>query len=164
MKIALVVLFIMTITLFITACRRGDGSHIRGLRMGKKMLMGIVPLLIIAFIIAGLIQVAIPAALIRSWLGDEAGWRGILIGTAVGALIPGGPYMAFPLIAAIVNAGAGIGTAVAIITGWAMLGIGQLPFEVAMIGPRFMVTRLCTVCVLPPLTGMIAQVFFGGGF
>ena len=53
MKIALAVLFIMTITLFITAYRRGDGSHIRGLRIGKNMFMGIVPLLIIAFIIAG---------------------------------------------------------------------------------------------------------------
>ena len=139
-------------------------SHIRGLRAGRKMFKGVIPLILLAFVVAGLIQVAIPPEVIRSWLGEEAGLRGILIGTIAGALIPGGPYVAFPIIAAIFHTGASIGTAVSLITGWALLGVGQIPFELALIGPRFMAVRLCTVFILPPIAGIAAQHIFGRGF
>ena len=109
MFIALSALLVMTLALFIESFRRRDNSHIRGLMIGKNMLVGIIPLLILAFVVAGLVQVAIPPEIIRSWLGDESGWRGIFIGTLVGALITAGPYIAFPIIAAIFHAGAGIG-------------------------------------------------------
>lgn len=164
MIISLIVLLVMAATLFTVAYRRKDGSHIRGLKAGKKMFTSLIPLLLMAFMIAGLIQVAIPPEIIRSWLGEEAGLRGILIGTVAGALIPGGPYVSLPIIAAIYHAGASIGTAVSIITGWALLGVGQLPFELALIGPRFMAVRLITVFTVPPIAGIAAQYIFGGGF
>jgi uncharacterized membrane protein YraQ (UPF0718 family) len=115
-------------------------------------------------LIAGLIQVAVPPEVIRTRLGEESGWGGIIFGTIVGALIPAGPYMAFPIIATIFHAGASIGTVVALITSWALLGVGQIPFELALIGPRFMGIRLCTSFLFPPLAGVLAQFFFGGGF
>jgi uncharacterized membrane protein YraQ (UPF0718 family) len=164
MIIASAFLFVMTVVLLVVAYRRRDGSHIRGLKSGGRLFVGLIPLLLLAFLIAGLIQVAIPQELIRSWLSKEAGWRGIIVGTVAGALIPGGPYMSFPIIAAIVQAGASIGTAVALITGWAVLGVGALPFESALMGPRFMAVRLCCVFFVPPITGFIAQYLFGGGF
>jgi len=164
MIIAFAVLLIMAVALFIVAYRRGDDSHIRGLRAGKRMVIGIIPILLLAFLIAGLIQVAIPPHVIRSWLGEEAGLKGIFIGTIAGALIPGGPYVAFPIIAAIFKAGASIGTAVSLITSWALLGVGQLPFEFALIGPRFTAIRLPIALILPPISGILAQYFFGGGF
>ena len=161
MIIAFGVLLIMSVVLFVLAYRRGDQSHMRGLKIAGNMFRGLLPLIILAFLVAGLIRVAIPTEVIRSWLGEEAGWRGILLGTIAGALIPGGPYMAFPIIAAVFQAGAGIGTAVALITGWAILGVGQLPFESAMIGPRFIGVRLCTGFLIPPIAGLIAQCIFG---
>jgi uncharacterized membrane protein YraQ (UPF0718 family) len=154
----------MTIALILIAHRRGDDLHVRGLRTGAEMLKGVIPLLFLAFVVAGLIQVAIPPEVIRSWLGEEAGWRGIFIGTIAGALIAGGPYVSFPIISAIFQAGASIGTATSLITGWAMLGVGQLPFEFALIGPRFSAVRLCCVFITPPTAGVIAQYVFGGGF
>lgn len=157
-------LLVMTAVLLVMAYRRKDGTHIRGLTTGGKMLTGLMPLLLLAFLVAGLIQVAIPPAVVGSWLGEDAGWKGILIGSVAGAMIPGGPYVSFPIIAAVFHAGAGIGTAVAIITGWAMLGVGQLPFELALVGPRFMAVRLLTVFLVPVAAGGIAQYLFGGGF
>jgi uncharacterized membrane protein YraQ (UPF0718 family) len=164
MIISISILFIFTAVLLVIAYRRGDDTHVRGLRAGRRMLTGVIPLLLLAFVVAGLIQVAIPPEIFRSWLSEEAGWKGIFSGTVVGMLIPGGPYITFPIIAAIFHAGAGIGTTVSIITGWAMLGVGQISFELALIGPRFMAVRLCTVFIIPPLAGVAAQYFFGGGF
>lgn len=164
MLTALVILLMMALSLIVIAYRRGDGSLARGLTAGRKMLVSMIPLLILAFCLAGLIQVAIPPEVIRSWLGEEAGLKGIFLGTLSGALIPGGPYVSFPIIAAIYQAGAGIGTTVALVTGWALLGTGQLPFEAALIGPRFMAIRLATGCIVPPLAGITAQILIGGGF
>ena len=120
MTTALIILVVLAVITSALAYKRGDGSHIKGFEISKKTLINMWPLLIIAFLMAGFIEVAVPPELIRSWLGQEAGLRGVFIGSIAGALIPGGPYVAFPIIASVFKAGAGLGTAVAFITGWAM--------------------------------------------
>lgn len=157
---ALIILIVLATSTSVLAYRKGDGTHLKGFKIAQKTLINMWPLLIIAFVMAGFIQVAIPPELIKSWLGAQAGLRGVLIGSVVGALIPGGPYVAFPIIASVVNAGAGLGTAVAFITSWAMLGIGAIPFELAIVGSRFMFLRLALVLVIPVLSGILANMFF----
>lgn len=163
MLFALIILSGMAAVLFFFAWRRGDGAHLQGLIQGWKMGIHLIPLLLVAFALSGLIQVAVPAELIQHWLGEGAGLRGIVIGTAAGALIAGGPYVSFPIIASIYQSGAGVGTTVALITGWAMLGLGQIPFELSLIGPRFTAIRLCTVCITPFIAGFLAELIFGSG-
>lgn len=158
---ALAILAILAAVFSILAYRKGDGSHVRGLTIAKKTFLNMWPLLIIAFLMAGFIEVAIPPELIKSWLGTGSGLRGVLIGSIAGALIPGGPYVAFPIIASVFKAGASLGTAVSFITGWAMWGIGALPFELAMIGSRFMFLRLSLVFIIPPLAGFLVNMFVG---
>lgn len=160
MIIALIILIMLATTTSVFAYKKGDGSHIKGFKMAQKTLLNMWPLLILAFLMAGFIQVAIPAELIKNWLGAQAGLKGVLIGSIAGALIPGGPYVAFPIIASVVNAGAGLGTAVAFITSWAMLGLGAIPFELAIVGSRFMFLRLSLVLVIPILSGILANLFF----
>ncbi|MDZ7759043.1 MAG: permease [Desulfovermiculus sp.] len=164
MLFAFFILGSMAVILLFIAWRRGDGSLGAGVRQGWEMGINLIPLLIAAFALAGLIQVAIPAELIQVWLGEGSGLRGIVIGTVAGALIAGGPYVSFPIIASVYQAGAGVGTTVALITGWAMLGLGQIPFELSLVGPRFTLIRLCTVCITPILAGILAQIVFGSGF
>jgi uncharacterized membrane protein YraQ (UPF0718 family) len=146
--------------LFVCAYRRGDGCHRRGILIGATSLLNYIPLLILAFIAAGLVQVVIPAHVVNTWLGPEAGWRGILIGTVAGGLIPGGPYVSFPLIASVYRSGAGLGTVVALVTSWALLNPSKLPFELALLGPRFTLARISLVVFLPPLSGFLAQLLF----
>lgn len=160
MLTACIILFFMALGLIVAARKKGEDLA-KGFSMSWQMFVGLIPLLILAFILAGLIQVAIPPQVIQTWLGEESGLRGILLGTLAGALITGGPYVSFPIIAAVFQSGAGIGTTVALITGWAMLGLGQLPFEATFIGVRFMLVRLTTVCLVPVLAGLLARFLFG---
>ena len=51
------------------------------------MMIGISPIIIFAFIIAGMMQVLISLNLIAQRVGEKAGLRGIFIGTIVGALL-----------------------------------------------------------------------------
>lgn len=163
MLMAFLILSGMGLVLFWLARRRGDGSHWRGLGKGWSMGLHLLPLLACAFVLAGLIQVALPPAMIQSWLGEGSGLRGIVIGTIAGALIAGGPYVSFPVIASIYQAGAGLGTTVAMISGWALLGLGQLPFELSIIGPRFTLVRLSVASITPICAGIMAELIFGTG-
>jgi uncharacterized membrane protein YraQ (UPF0718 family) len=160
---AFLVLLLMALGLGAAAYRKGEGALLQGVTGAGRMFVSLIPLLALAFLLAGLIQVAVPPAVITSWLGEESGFRGVLIGTVAGALITGGPYVSFPIIAAIFDSGAGIGTTVALITGWAMLGLGQIPFEVSLIGPRFTLIRVTTVFFVPFAAGIAAHFFFGAG-
>lgn len=113
MNTAVYILIVLALGMFITAWRRQDGSHKKGLITGGRLLYSYLPLLALAFLTAGLLQVVLPPQLVQSWLGPESGWRGIFIGAVTGMAIPAGPYVAYPIFASIIQSGAGIGTAVA---------------------------------------------------
>jgi uncharacterized membrane protein YraQ (UPF0718 family) len=156
------VLAVFCLILLAAAARRERSLPCRGVAAGLKMFLRLLPVLVLAFLLAGLIKVVIPPELIESWLGEEAGWRGAAIGSVCGALLLGGPFVSFPVFAAVFQAGAGIGTAVSLVTGWALCGVGQLLFESALIGPRFMALRLSIVIPLPFLAGLLAHLLLGG--
>lgn len=141
---------------------RGEGQHLQGLRSAFGMILEIVPLLLCAFIVAGMVQVLLPRDLIAKWVGGESGMRGILIGTVAGGLSPGGPYVSLPVVAGLLRAGAGIGTMVAFLTGWSLWAVARLPMEVGILGWKFTLIRLATTFFFPPVAGWLAHLFFGG--
>ncbi len=160
MIIAFIILAVLAVAAFVFAYKKGDGSHTLGFRIAGNTFINTAPLLFIAFMLAGFMQVVIPPELIKNWLGEEAGLKGIFIGSIGGALIPGGPYIAFPVIATIFKAGAGLGTAVACVTGWALWGVITTMFELAIIGHRFTFLRLGLVLIFPPFAGILANLCF----
>jgi uncharacterized membrane protein YraQ (UPF0718 family) len=122
------------------------------------MTVQILPLLIFAFIVAGMVQVLVPRELLSKWVGAESGMRGILIGTVAGALAPGGPYVSLPVAAGLLQAGASVGTTVAFLTGWSLWAVSRLPMEVGIVGWRFTLMRIVSTFFFPPIAGLIAQV------
>jgi uncharacterized membrane protein YraQ (UPF0718 family) len=98
---------------------------------------------------------------IAKWVGAESGLRGILIGCLAGGLAPGGPYVSLPIVAGLLRAGAGMGTAVAFITGWSLWAVARLPMDVGVLGWKFTLMRLVSVLIFPPLAGLIAHLLFG---
>ena len=122
------------------------------------MTVQILPLLIFAFIVAGMVQVLVPRELLSKWVGAESGMRGILIGTVAGALAPGGPYVSLPVAAGLLQAGASVGTMVAFPTGWSLWAVSRLPMEVGIVGWRFTLIRIVSTFFFPPIAGLITQV------
>jgi len=140
----------------------GTKQHITGLRLAFEMTLEVLPMVFLAFIVAGMVQVLIPNEILSKWVGQESGFRGILIGTLAGGLMPGGPYVSLPLVAGLLRAGAGIGTMVAFITGWSLWAVSRLPLEIGIMGWRFAVVRLACTAFFPPIAGLLAQTFFAG--
>jgi uncharacterized membrane protein YraQ (UPF0718 family) len=141
---------------------KGQGQHLGGLNITMRMTVEILPLLVFAFIVAGMVQVLIPKELVAKWVGEESGLRGIMIGTVAGGLSPGGPFVSLPIAAGLLRSGAGVGTMVAYLTGWSLWAVARMPMEVGILGWKFAFIRVACTFFFPPIAGLIAQAFFSG--
>lgn len=160
MLIPTLVMAFLAIILLIIGYSKGEGQHIAGLKSAFKMTTEILPLLVFAFVMAGMIQVLLPQEVLAKWIGEESGIRGILLGTLAGGITPGGPYVSLPLAAGFLRAGAGIGTMVAFLTAWSLWAVARMPMEIGIMGWKFTFVRLACTFFFPPIAGFLAQMFF----
>jgi uncharacterized membrane protein YraQ (UPF0718 family) len=158
--VATATLGILALGLLAYAWQRGDGSHWRAARQGWGTMKRTMPLLMVAFVIVGYVNVLSPQDLVQAWIGPESGWRGLVLAEGVGMVLPGGPYVVFPLIAVLYGAGAGLGPAVTMITSWATLALVSVTFELSFMGWRFSAVRWGLALAFPLLAGVIAQLVF----
>jgi len=162
MLIPTIIMGVLAIALLYIGYQKGGGEHIVGLKSASNLLVQIIPLLIFAFIVAGMIPTLIPHEIISRWVGVESGFRGLLIGSALGGLMPGGPFVSMPIAAGLLRTGASIGTMVAFITAWSLLAVSRLPLEIGLMGWKFALIRLACVFFFPPIAGLIANSLFSG--
>ena len=155
MLISTVIMGISALVLFLVAYYKG--AHMAGLNQAMRMTIQILPLLIFAFIVAGMVQVLLPHEAISRWIGEESGMKGILLGTVAGEVTPGGPYVSLPIVAGLLRSGASMGVMVAYITGWSLWAINRLPMEIGILGWRFTLVRFLSVLILPPIAGTLAH-------
>ena len=113
--------------------RGGISQTLAGLSSGGSILVSVLPLLVAAFLTAGLIQ----------------------------ALIPGGPYVYYPIAGALLNTGAGIGVLVAFITAKNLWSVSRIPMELALLGPDLTLIRYGITFLIPPVLGFLAETMFG---
>lgn len=138
---------------------KGGGEAVRkGLGDAWGMIVQVGPRLLAAFVMAGFLQVLLPRDLIMKWVGDKSGLRGILIASAVGVITPGGPLLAFPLLAMLFKLGAGYGPLVAYLTSWEILSLYRAAvWDIPFMGIRFTALRYAVSFFLPLLAGVTAQ-------
>lgn len=149
---------VVVVALLGLAYWRGADMPLAGLMAGGRALWQNLPMVLLGFAIAGLIQVLVPGEMISRWLGAQAGARGVLVACVAGGLVPGPPYAVFPLAAGLYKAGAGLGPVVSFVTAWALWSVVRLPIEMALIDPKVALVRYGVTFVVPPLAGLLASV------
>ncbi|MFQ3622903.1 MAG: permease, partial [Acetobacteraceae bacterium] len=87
-----------------------------GLATAHDLALLVLPVLIPALLLAGLVQAGVARERIARLLGAESGLRGLLLATLAGIATPGGPMAAFPLVLALSAGGADRGALVAYVT------------------------------------------------
>jgi len=126
-----------------------------------ELLLSVLPNLVLGFLLAGFLQVLLPGELISQWMGHESGGVGLLIGTAAGALTPGGPFTHFPILASFLSKGAGVGPVCAYIAAWALIGVNRIiVWELPILGPRIALVRFLASMAVPPLVGWLAGALY----
>jgi uncharacterized membrane protein YraQ (UPF0718 family) len=125
------------------------------------LLASVVPKVVAGVLLAGLLTVLLPQEKVARWMGARSGLRGLLLAGVAGALLPGGPMMAFPLTIALRAAGADIGTAVAFLSGWSLLNLNRtLVWEMSFFDQDFVFLRYGLSLVVPLLLGIVARLIF----
>lgn len=156
LTITIIVMAVLALIAFVFAYTKG--KHIEGLVSAKTITLQVLPILILAFILAGMLQAVIPAELVSKWIGAESGFKGILIGSFVGGFLPGGPYVTLPVVVGLGKIGASIPVLVAMMTGWSLIAIGRLPMEIGIIGPKLALIRLASTFFFAPIAGFMAKI------
>lgn len=157
MILTTIILSIVALLLIFTNVKK-TGKQYEGLKSGMKQMIHMLPIILAAFILSGMIEVIIPEEFVKEWLSKEAGLRGIFLGTFGGMLLAMGPYAFFPIAASILVSGAGLGTIISIITGWCLLSLSKMPFETAFFGMKFFVRRTIISIPFSLAAGFIAHI------
>jgi uncharacterized membrane protein YraQ (UPF0718 family) len=158
------ILFLLLVALVLAGVAWNQGGSelaLEGLTAGGRTLLRVTPLLLAAFIVAGLTQALVSRETIERWLGRSAGWRGILLACVGGALIPGGPYVYYPIAGALLKSGASLGVLVSFVVAKNLWSISRIPYEIALLGTELTLIRFSLTLIVPPLLGFTAEALFG---
>src|SRR2546425_1711377 len=111
--------------------------------------------------LAGLMQVLIPEAVVSRHFGREGGLRAILIATLAGVLTPGGPMVSVPFMVALANSGAALPSLVAYMTSWSLFGVQRIiAWEAPLMGWHFVVVRVIPSLAFPIVAGWLLAAFY----
>jgi uncharacterized membrane protein YraQ (UPF0718 family) len=117
------------------------------------------PKMLAGCLIGGFVTLLLPREMVARFVGAESGLIGLLIASAVGAVLPGGPFTIYPVAGAFLGIGADAGTAIAFITSWMLLGYNRaLVWELPFFGPDFVLWRIVVSLPLPFLAGILGRV------
>ena len=117
-----------------------DKTH-RALKKAWKSFENIMPQFLSILFIIGIMLAVLDPQTIYMLLGKDSGLRGMTIAAVIGSitLIPG--FVAFPLAAALLKAGAGYGQITMFITTLMMVGVVTLPVEIQFFGRATAIKR-----------------------
>ena len=160
MLVPTIIMATLAVALLAIGYFRGREEHLAGLKSGMGLALQVLPMLICAFVVAGMVEVLLPKEALARWIGSESGMRGVFLGTVAGAVCPGGPYISLPIVAGFIKAGASTATAVAFLTSWSLWAVARMPFDISILGWRFTLVRLACVGTLPVVAGAAAHIFF----
>lgn len=122
------------------------------------LLLSLLPRILAAVSVAGLVQAIVPRDRLGALLGRESGLRGLVIAALAGMVTPGGPFASFTFMVMLRDSGIDRGALVAYATGWALLGLQRiLVWDIPMMGAEFTVLRFAVSAPLPILAGLIAR-------
>ncbi len=122
------------------------------LKKAWKSVENILPQLLSVILLVGMMLAVLDQETISRLLGKESGIIGVAIAAAVGSitLIPG--FVAFPLAASLLKAGAGYTQITMFITTLMMVGVVTLPVEIKYFGRKTTIKRnvfalLYAICI-----------------
>lgn len=157
MPVVLILLWVLAVGLGATAYFRSGDEHLRGLRFARKQFLQILPRVILALMTAGFVAQIMPKELVAGWLGPASGLQGILVAAVLGAILPAGPMVAFPIALVLLKSGVGIPQLIAMLAAWSMFAAHRIiGYELPLMGWRFSVVRLSASLPLPILAGLAA--------
>ncbi len=122
----------------------------------KDTFVFILPRVALGIVGAGFLAEMMPRESIETLFGEGAGYGAVPLAVVLGALTPGGPFVAFAVGAAALKAGAGEGAVLAYVTAWMAVCINQsLAYEAGFMGWGFLLRRWTLSIPVPLVLGTV---------
>ena len=122
---------------------------------------GILPRVLAGCLLGAFITEVLPHEKVSRSLGPNSGLKGLLIGTAFGAILPGGPFTAYPVAAALLTVGADFGATITMVVSWRLIGYGRaVTWELPILGVDFTLWRIVISLPIPVLAGALGRFVF----
>lgn len=133
----------------------------QALRKAWKSFENILPQLLTILFLIGLLLAFLTPEQISGLLGNNSGWRGVLLAAFIGSitLIPG--FVAYPLAAALLSAGAGTMQIAAFVSTLMMVGVITLPVEIRHFGKKAALVRNGAALVFSLLVAVVIGTVLG---
>lgn len=161
LDLSTIVLALLAVAFAIIAYLKDPSLPVIGARNGLAMLWFILPRLIPALILAGLLQVLVPQETVARYFGRAGGMKAIFVASLAGVLTPGGPMISVPLMVVLANSGAGLPSLVAYMTAWSLFGVQRIiAWEAPLLGWKFVAVRVIPSLVFPVVAGWLVATFY----
>ena len=152
-----VIIWSLVLILGVIAVRRSKETVKQAAQIGINQGRILVLRLPLAMLVGAFLIELVPQEMVHNAIGEESGLTGILIASVAGALLPGGPFLSFPIAVALYKAGVGTPQLMAMLTAWSVYAIHRtLIFELPIMGARFILLRVASSIMFPPLVGITA--------
>ena len=121
--------------------RRDRKKSIAALKKGWKAFENLLPQFLPIILLIGLGLAILEPSTISRILGKESGLMGMALAALLGSIILMPGFIAFPLAASLLSAGAGYGQIAMLLTTLMMVGVVTLPLESSYFGKRLAIER-----------------------
>jgi uncharacterized membrane protein YraQ (UPF0718 family) len=158
MDASFLILLGLTIVALGVALVKDPALAARGFQSSGRLFGSVWMELALGFVLAGLLDVLIPPPALSRWMGEEHLGQGILVGWAAGLVMPGGPYLVFPVVANLLRSGAAPGPLIALLTAKTLVSpVRMLTYEAPLLGWPMTLARLIPGIFLPPALGWLGH-------
>ena len=113
----------------------------QSIEVAIKSFIRILPTVFIIIVVIGLLLAFVPPNQISRFVGEQAGFGGLLAIAALGAVLFIPALISFPLAASLLQSGASTAAVAAFITTLTMIGVVTLPLEIKELGKKMAILR-----------------------
>jgi uncharacterized membrane protein YraQ (UPF0718 family) len=155
------ILVTLALVLAVVAYVKDPGLPWVGAKTSFSLLWVILPRLVPALLLAGLLQVLVPQDLVARYFGRASGFRAIAIASVAGVVTPGGPMVTVPFLVVLSNSGMALPPLVAYMTSWSLFGMQRIiTWEAPLMGWHFVAVRVLSSLAFPMLAGWLVATLY----
>jgi uncharacterized membrane protein YraQ (UPF0718 family) len=141
MSTTAIIINLLALGCLVFALVKDRGRTKQSIRVAVKSFVRILPTVFIIIVIIGLLMAFVSPDQISRFIGEQAGFGGLLAIAALGAVLHIPALIAFPLAASLLQSGAGVASVAAFITTLTMIGVVTLPLEIKELGKKMAFLR-----------------------
>lgn len=162
MSISTLILIAAAVGLALAVWIHPDRKLSEALGISRRQAIFLIPVIIPAIISAGFVAQLLPSEQIGHWVGADSGFKGAMIAAAFGALMPTGPMLILPVVAALLSANAGEGQMVALLNAWMMMNAQRLLlYDIPLAGFSLTARRYTLGVVFTPIAALLGLAIGG---